>query len=333
LPKGIEKEAETKRRRFMINWQNHTRKTLVALEDCDLDDTTYSIPCFADLEPLKKSISVVGIIHRPLVQKDQKRKWIPVLGRRRLLAALELGFNVIEADILEDSYSIAVGYEVAFWDNISHRQFEAPTKAVVVCRMVQLFSREEVAARFLPALGIPPYGPRIEALCRIAMLGHDIHSLMALGRLNEKTALLLTYLAPDERRVITDLIKRLSPNMNKSAELIASMLDLARYRGCPVQEVLNAPEIKEFLGVTGSSSCSAMTDTLRSVLRNLRYPDLCLAEARFSEWLMAQGLPRNINVRPTQAFEDTSCIVEIRVESSEKATDLIGKIMGIEGTE
>ncbi len=314
----------------MKNWQKNTKDIVIAVEDCDLDDSTYIIPCFADLETLKRSIMAVGMIHRPLVQRNEKRKWIPIIGRRRMVAAKELGFGAIGASILEDGMDEALCYELAFWDNISHREFDTPTKAVVVYRLLQLYSREEVAKRFLPALGIPAYGPRLEALCRIATLDSDIHHLMAVGRLSEKTALMLTHLPLKERQVIMDLVKRLKPNINKSAEIIGSLLDLATYRGSTVEEILNAPEIRELLVLSGSSHPTDLTDKLRQLLRKIRYPELNSQEAKFSEWLKTQRLPPNINVRPAQAFEDKSCTIEVRVESKEKATDLLGQIIAME---
>ena len=315
----------------MTDWRNLTKNTFISLDECDLDDTTYFIPCYADLRPVRDSISAQGIINKPLLQKTKEGKYVPVLGRRRLLAARQIGLRGIEARVLEDDVSERMLYEVAFWDNKSHREFEVCTKAVVVHRLLELFSREEVADRFLPALGIPPYGPRIEALCRIATLERDIHALMASGRLNEKTALLLSYLTRDDRRDIITLIDRLKPNINKAAEIISGVLDLATHRGCSVQDILSIPQIREPLTDPKTSDLTALTDTVRKALRRLRYPDLYNEEVRFFEWLRKQRLPVNVTVRPTQAYEDKSCTIEIKVESREQAAALVKKIMTIKG--
>jgi hypothetical protein len=307
----------------MNNWRNHTQEISIVLDDCDLEDGTYFIPCFGDLGPLKESILAVGIIHNPLVRQNAQGKWIPVLGRRRLLAARELGFGRVEARCLADEISEARAYEIAFWDNVTQRQFEAPTKAVVVHRLMQLFSREEVAARFLPALGIAPYGPKIESLRRIAMLEPEIHLSMALGRINEKTALMLSYLEPHDRRVCMNLFARLKLNANKTFEAATALIDMARVQGCSVQDVLNSAEIQEVLSPDQQRDPSVLGESLRHALRRLRYPELCGEEAAFEAWLKDQKLPSNITIRPSQAFEDNSCTIEIQVESKEKALAVV----------
>ncbi|MGC8907844.1 MAG: ParB/RepB/Spo0J family partition protein [Desulfomonilaceae bacterium] len=307
----------------MNNWRKHTQELSLALDDCDLDDGTYLIPCFADLGALKESISAVGIIHKPLVRQNTQGKWVPVLGRRRLLAARKLGFGHVEGRVLDDEISEALAYEVAFWDNVTHRQFEAPTKAAVIHRLLQLFSREEVAARFLPTLGIPPYGPKIEALRRIAMLEPEVHLSMAMGRINEKTALMLSYLEPQDRRVCMNLFARLKLNANKTFEAASALMDMARFQGCSVQEVLNSAEIQEVLSCDQERDPWTLGESLRRALKRVRYPGLCAEEAAFAAWLREQKLPSNMTIRPSQAFEDNSCTIEIHVESKEKALGIV----------
>ncbi len=309
----------------MKDWRNHTHELSIALDDCDLEDRTYLIPCFGDLGPLKESISAVGLIHKPLLQQSAQKKWVPVLGRRRLLAARDLAFGSVEARVLDDEVAEAGAYEIAFWDNVTQRQFETPTKAIVVHRLLELFPREEVAARFLPTLGIPPHGPRIEALRRIAKLEHEVHLSLALGKINEKTALMLSYLEPHDRGVSMNLIARLKLNVNKTFEVMTGLIDMARVQGCSVKEILNLAEIQEVLSADQPRDRDpvGVGESLRSVLKRLRHPELCAEETKFSAWLKSQRLPSNIAVRPSQAFEDNSCTIEIRVDSKEKARCIV----------
>lgn len=311
----------------MKDWLNHIEHENIDLDDCDLDDKTYFVPCYADLEPLKASILAQGIVYNPFVQLNTEEHWIPVLGRRRLLAARAIGLRRVKVGIVERHIDDSLAYEAAFWENMGHRQFDTPAKAVIVHRLLQLFPRDEVAARFLPVLGIPPYGPRLEALCRIANLEPDIHSFMASGRVNEKTALLLSHMPQKDRCACINLISRLKPNMNKTAELIGGLFDLAIYQERSVKDILDSPEIHQTLRADHTTGSAAVIEALRRLLRRLRHPELCVEETQFSEWLAGQSLPSNVTIRPSQAFEDKSCTVEIKADSKEKAAQIVRSIL------
>ena len=174
-----------------MKWLANTRTTLFDPQEIDLRDRTYYIPCFADPAPLVKSLDSVGILNPPLLQELPGGRMIPVLGRRRLQAAVQLGISQTEVKIVSDRIPEAEGFAVALWDNFGHRTFDIASTAVVVRRLLDLLPRDVVADGFLPLLGVPARGPRLERLRAIGGLEEPVLQSLALGRIQEKTAFIL----------------------------------------------------------------------------------------------------------------------------------------------
>jgi ParB-like chromosome segregation protein Spo0J len=188
-----------------LKWLANTRTAVLDPHEIDLRDRSYFIPCFADPAPLVKSIDRVGILNPPLLQELPGGTIIPVLGRRRLQAAVHLGISRTEVKIVSDRIPEAEGFAVALWDNLGHRSFDIASTAIVVRRLLDLFPREVVADGFLPFLGVPARGPRLERLRAIGGLEEPVLQSLALGRIQEKSAFILTALSQEEQLSLLEL--------------------------------------------------------------------------------------------------------------------------------
>jgi hypothetical protein len=228
----------------------------------------------------------------------------------------------VPASVLLRETSEAECYELAFWDNIGHRELELPSKAFVVTRLLEVFPRSEVASRFLSVLGITPWGPRIEELRILAQVNREISSLLAAGRLKEKTALTIARISRLDQKACVRLLDELKPNVNKAHELIAGLVDLSVTKGCSIREIIQASEMAWM--IESDDRCShEKTDMLRSWLKRMRCPELYQDELEFQEWLRRQPLPKNVSIKPQQAFEDPGCAIEIRLRSRSEVSNLL----------
>jgi hypothetical protein len=256
------------------------------------------------------------------MQERLNGRLIPVLGRRRLEAARGLGMTEMPASVLNREMSEAECYELAFWDNIGHRELELPSKAFVVNRLLEVFPLSEVASRFLSVLGIVPWGPRIEELKLLAQLSREISSLLAAGRLKEKTALTIARISRLDQKACMRLLAELKPNVNKAHELIAGLVDFSVTKRCSIREIIQASGMAGIIE-SDDSSPHEKIDMLRSWLKRMRCPELYQDELEFQEWLRRQPLPENVLIKPQQAFEDPGCTIEIRLQSKSEVPNLL----------
>ncbi len=169
-----------------MNWLAHTKTRFLDLEEIDLEDTTYLVPCFSDLDVLQSSVARLGIVHPPILQERPGTRPIPVLGRRRLTVARDLGMSRVEVRTIPSEMPVQDGFQLAFWDNIACRTFDAACTAMVVKRLLEIFPRTEVANEFLPILHVPQHGPRLERLQAVGGLELPVLGAMAAGRIHEK---------------------------------------------------------------------------------------------------------------------------------------------------
>jgi ParB-like chromosome segregation protein Spo0J len=302
-----------------------TRTALFELREIDLLDRTYYIPCFAGLAPLVKSIDRVGILNPPLLQELPGGRMIPVLGRRRLQAAVELGISQTEVKVVSDRVSEAEGFALALWDNFGHRTFDVASTAVVVRRLLDLLPTEVVADDFLPLLGVPARGPRLERLRAIGGLEEPVLQSLAMGRIQEKTAFILSGMSSDEQGALMELTDALGLNANKRAEVISHLADLSIFHGKPILEFLHAEEARSMV-YDKDIPRPERAERFRRLIRSWKFPELVNSEIEFGEWL--RGLPQSegIAVRPAPGFENRECTVEIRTESRKEAERILIKL-------
>jgi hypothetical protein len=308
-----------------LKWLANTRTAVLDPLEIDLLDRAYCIPCFADLAPLVKSIDSVGILNPPLLQELPGGKMIPVLGRRRLQAAVQLGKSRTEVKIVPDRISEAEGFAVALWDNFGHRTFDTASTAVVVRRLLDLFPRDLVAQHFLPLLGLPARGPRLERLRAIGGLEEPVLQSLALGRIQEKTAFILSALSSDEQGALMEMTDALGMNANKRAEVISHLVDLSIFHGKPILEFLRVEEARLIVHDEDVPRPERAA-SFRRLIRSWKFPELVNSEQEFQEWL--RGLPESegIVVRPAPGFESRECTVEIRTESREEAERILNRL-------
>lgn len=296
-----------------MNWLDHTVPLSLDPSRVDLGDKTYWIPCFGSLDRLVGSISTVGILNPPVMQ-FRAGKPVPVLGRRRLLAAREVGLSTVPARVAPEDMPESDGFVLAFWDNVGHRSFDPACTAVVVRKLLELFPKEVVAKDFLPALSVPPKGPRLERLKAVGGLEESALTALAAGRIMEKTALILTQMAPEDRRSVLELIEDLGLNCNKAAEIVAHLFDLSVLHGKSVAQWLSDEKATGIL-TNHELTPAERAQRFRALVRAWKFPGAIDEEKAFRRSL--QELPGigRVSVRPVSGFDEEKCVVEIRAES------------------
>jgi ParB family transcriptional regulator, chromosome partitioning protein len=305
----------------------NTGTTFFDPHEVDLLDRAYYIPCFAALTPLIKSIESVGILNPPLLQEQTGGRMVPVLGRRRLQAAVQLNMPRTEVRIVSDPMSEAEGFVLALWDNLSHRQFDTACTAIVVRRLLDLFPTEVVADDFLTWLGVPARGPRLERLRAIGGSTDPVLQALSSGRIQEKTAFVLSRLSSEEQDAILELTDALGMNANRRAEVIGYLYDLSVFHGRPIMEFLDKEEARSILHAEGVGIPERAAQ-FRELIRSWKFPEIVDSEREFEGWLRSLPKSDRVLVRPTPGFENHECTVEIRAGSREEAERILKRLTG-----
>jgi len=310
-----------------VHWLDRTSTLKLDLHEPDLEDSTYLIPCFEDLRPLVESVSRIGVVNSPVVQRTVHGNLIPMLGRRRIRAARQAGLQTVDAEILPAEMPETEGFKLAFWDNLGSRPFDSACSAYLVRRLLDLFPRDVVARDFLPALGIPSKGPRLERLSAVGGLEFTVLEALASGRIHEKTAAILAEMKPGDRLTVLELADQLRLNTNKAAEIIGSLFDLSIFRGTTITELIRDRRCQAILH-DAESSVPDKASRFRSLVRSWKFPELVAKEDQFELWRSGLRHDNRIQVRAVSAGESEECLIEIRVRDRPEAETILQKIKG-----
>jgi len=217
------------------------------------------------------------------------------------------------------------GYALAFWDNATHRIGDPASKAAVVKRLLDLFPREVVAERFLPILGVPSLGPRLERLKTVGSLEESVLASLAAGRIHEKTAEILANFGIEERRCMTQLLDQLGMNANKNAEIVSHLRDLSVFHGKTVREFVNSAEARAILK-DENLLLPERSSQFRQLVRSWKFPELVNRESEYREWLRNLPEQHNVRIHPAPAFESDRYVIEVQARSREEAEQTLVRL-------
>jgi len=308
-----------------VNWLDRTRLVELDPRDVDFEDRTYYVPCFESLDLLVRSIAQVGMLNAPVVQERPGGTPVPVLGRRRLQATRQMGLFSVKVRALPLDMPVADGFRLAFWDNIAHRHIDPAFRAVLVRRLLEIFPKEAVAGEFLEPLGIPPKGPRLERLRAIGGLDEPVLQALATGRIQEKSAAVLVYMQPEDRKTLLDLSDNLKLNANKTADVISALWDLSVLHGKSVREWLSDEQVSTLIN-DSAQALPERAERFRQLVRVWKFPELVEKERHFREWRDRVASLENISIVPSPGFEDEGCVVRISATSWKEAEEIVGVV-------
>ncbi len=288
-----------------------------------LQDHTCFFPTFSNLNRLRQSVERIGIVNPPvLLQKSEG--FIPVLGRRRIQAAIMLGIDEVTASTVR-GLDEKECFRMAFWDNFDHRFFHGALISYLVNRILELFDKDVAYTDFFIHLGLPAFGPRIHRLQKIGRMEPQVLERWVAGKLLEKTVSLLSDMSFEVRSNLMRLIADLGLNANTADELVRNLNDHSIESNVPITDLLDYQDFQSILDDPKLDRPGKWI-RFRKVIHSLRFPDYTKELERYEAQVSALRLPGNMKLKHTPFFENEKIQIEITVDCLQDAKDLIGKI-------
>lgn len=308
-----------------MNWRKNIREFTVNPNQIELSNRTYYLPCYEDIDILVTSINQIGLMSPPVVRRAKHGKLIPVSGRRRIDAAVRAGLEQTIVYVIDPEISEEQIVDLTFWDNVHRIRNNLVCSAIVVTRLMQERSPEIVAEKYLPWIGIPPRGPKLERLKLIAGLEERSLKMLWDGRIQEKSAVLLSRLSVDERSRALDFLELYSFNANKSAEMLQAIYDISVLSQCSTSDTISkvTQTIEE-----ECPDCDIVQKaaSARNLIKKMKNVNLFETQASFNKWLEEIQLPSNMKINHAQSFESSQITLEIKASSKTEAESMISKI-------
>jgi ParB-like chromosome segregation protein Spo0J len=200
---------------------------LVELKQIDENPGPYCMSFGFDLKPLIRSVETFGLINSPIVTKDRDGRLEVVAGYRRILALKHLQWEEIPCrDLSHAGFSSLELLLLNLHDNLATRPLNAVEKGMILSRLVQHVSTDEILRDFMPLLDLPCHGPTLEIFLGLEKRDRPIKESLVHARISFQTAKTLVGMDPESCTTLFNWIASIRLNANQQSQFIAYTADI-----------------------------------------------------------------------------------------------------------
>ncbi len=289
----------------------------IPLEEIDFANESYRISEELYCRHLADSLRAVGQLN-PICVLDTSPQKLVVCGFRRLAALKRLGVGRVLVRMLSVVSGAQVEvFNIALWDNLSHRCLNPLEKARVLYKLKNLFgvAEEKLVRFYLPLLDLGSSSKVLNSYLLLNDLHPGLRSCLIEGRLTQAS---LERLAQRPQKIQSDmaaLMNRIRLSASLQKKVLDLLEDLSAISGASLTEPLQMPEIRAAVEDPCLSPFQK-GEKVHEVLYRLRYPRLARALERFAARKKLLDLPGSIRITPDPFFESPGLRVEFNADSA-----------------
>jgi hypothetical protein len=290
----------------------------IPIEEIDAGNETFRVSEGLDSRQVLNSLREIGQLN-PVILLEQKSKMAIVGGFRRIQAMRRLGMPRALARILSsEDADTTKAFEIALWDNLSHRELNPLEKARVLFKLKGLcgIPQDRLAERYLPMLGLAPNAN----VLRSYLLLHEIHSglrqCLVDGRLTHTSLEYLAEMTFPAQESVASLMGKIRLSASLQKKLLGELNDLAGMTGNTFEAPLRDPQVLEVLD-NAALSPFQKGEKVYDILYRMLNPSLSQAIERFNAQKKRLGLPGSIRINAYPFFEEPGLRVEFDATDAE----------------
>ena len=294
----------------------------ISIEEIDWDDETFRVSEELDSIAVLNSLREVGQLN-PVVLRDQTPRKVIVCGFRRARALRKLGRRILAQILSPSAVSRAAMFELALWDNLSHRHFSPLEKARALLKLRDVCGMpdEKLLTNYLPVLGLTPHESVLQAYLALNHIQPGLRQCLTDGRLTLSS---IEILAKSPARVqdnFASLLSRIRLSASSQKKVLGLLEDLSSMADACLDAPLENHDVKVILDDPRLSPFQK-GDKLYEVLYRLRNPNVSRALERFQSQKKLLGLPGSIRLSPHPFFETADLHVEFEASTPQRFRDL-----------
>lgn len=284
----------------------------VNISHIDFSDDSFSlVPPFITRQvpaALVASVSRCGILHPPVVREKSASSFTIVAGRQRLLAAIE-AFGATSCDchkLTEKTEAIDV-LAICLEEALLSGPLTPVERAVFFNKALALAEEQEVAARFLPLLGLTPSPYHLQRDLKLLDLEEPLVIAIHQGMLDDKVAFELGKLSFSDRLALFEVISTLQLSVGNQKKLAVSCRELAERHQTTISALLHSQAVDDIINHT-EANAPQKTAKLMRWLGCERFPRLSQAEKEFQHFIAGLALPDQARLEHSLSFEKDELI-------------------------
>jgi hypothetical protein len=261
------------------------------------------------------SIHEVGQV-QPILVCFKNGSYQLVCGHRRVLACQELNFKSVLCGLIPERPPVKL-LELAIYDNLSTRGLNAVEKAIIISKLQNYLSPEQIILKYLPLLKLQPHYKILDKFLHIAGFEDKLKQAIVSGKIHEELSGQLSKWSVADQMALVDLFNHIPFSIANQQELIINIWEIGQREGMQPAAVLNA---KDLLDILADSSLSnpQKGHKLRQYLAVRRYPKLSAIESKFRRLLNRLQLPKGTKLIPPAYFERSKFKLECEFNRPEQ---------------
>jgi ParB family chromosome partitioning protein len=289
----------------------------------------YTMSYGFNLDALCLSIKKVGVIHPPLVARNQEGSFDIVSGYRRIRALKALGERqTLCHDVTARLSSPLERLLAGFYENLATRKFNDIEKAMVLARLGEHMTREEILESYMPLLSLPSHDRTMTFFLKLLNLDRSIQAALAEEEISIHTAKALVEMEVQDRQPLFFWIHELNLNFNQQLKFIEYTKDISirenvELSGLLFQELFVS--IKENQRLNTPQKAKAVLEALRA----RRFPRLTLAQQAVERKISAISLPHGARIHYDPNLENPYYHLEISFRQGEELKKTINALQAM----
>ena len=295
----------------------------IPLEEIDFSDESFRISEELDSAMLADSLRTVGQLNAACVLQGNPLKII-VCGFRRLMALRRLGSPRALIRVLPGNAADRTrNFNLALWDNLSHRQLNPLEKARALSGLRNLCGvpQETLLETYLPILGLKPSERVLRAYLSLNDLHWDLRRCLVDGRLTQSSVEKLAGMSQESQAGFAVLMSGIRLSAASQKKILSLLEDLAAMAGVSLTEPLKNPEVQAAMNDPGLSPFQK-GERVYELLYRLRNPRLSRATEQFAARKKLLGLPGSVQITADPYFETAGLRVVFDAPNADRFRDL-----------
>jgi hypothetical protein len=299
----------------------------ISIKEIDFENETFRISEEVIFAPLTDSIRRIGQLN-PVILLKSNLSYKIVCGFRRLNALRQLNTPSVFARIFESGSSGSLDFfDLALWDNLSHRQLNPLEKARVLYKLKNDFGVSDwMSIRiYLARMDLKPH----KQVLRAHMVLHDSHPefrrYFKEGRLTLASMEYLSTVSSTSREIMASSLAKIRLSASLQRKFFGLLDDLAAINGTEPGKPLEDPQVRDVLN-NHRLSPAQRGEKVYTILYRLRFPRVAQAEKLFMDRKKSLGLPGSVRITADPYFETPDLYVQFSAHDAERFRKLAAEL-------
>jgi ParB family chromosome partitioning protein len=274
----------------------------IPLSEVSLENQPFRITTDKDLSDITRSIKRVGLINPPVVISNGLSELVIVCGRRRIKAAMALGWEHIPARVLPKETNGLFCALLSISENITERSLNQLEISRAVSILMDHEPSREKSGALAQSLGLPHTTSIVNKIRPLCRLPEPLQGGIVSGSLSLPTALMLSKFPEDIALLVGEFIIKLRLSLHKQREMIGLLEEIVINEDTSYRDILDAEQISGIME-DPDLDMPRKAGMIRSYIKKRRFPNLSEAQDTFEHLKGSLKIGDNASLNPPPGFE------------------------------